>query len=493
MKERLIVLILILLVIPPLFAQQTFEKIISHHEDQVISSVVGDEEGNFLLAGSISTIDLQLQSGYIVKLDEFGNILQELTIRQNDASSCCFFNIHHINQYYYLLGAVSIDSVNDKLWYVKLNCDLEIEKEQLLNTVDERVFSAMNSILDSDSNFVLTGYTQRIEINHMGNPIFNYDPFFYKVNLEGDSMKAKFLTYTHPLSVIYDIIESKDSSRYFAFGWKFTDVFSTSSVMLTLNKELDSIDIDSIPLGIMLYYSPTYINETDMLIYGVGASEVYALNALSITEQAEMINYNHFKMEGSMRDYPSLQNGISVNNDNIYIGGTSNFDYHTPHYSANDSWFHLIKINEDITPQWEYWYGGDAYYSTYSILATDDGGCLMVGNRYDYEAQYLVRDIYIVKVNSEGLITSIPEHLGIEMQEAIVYPNPGNEVIKVRIAIQYPQSTFELFDMNGQFVLRENFLGTDGVVNTTFLPQGTYLYKITSTDGLNESGKWVKR
>jgi hypothetical protein len=175
------------------------------------------------------------------------------------------------------------------------------------------------------------------------------------------------------------------------------------------------------------------------------------------------------------------------------VGGTSNFSYSSPHYSSGDSWFHLIKINEDITPQWEYWYGGDAYYSTYSILATDDGGCLMVGNRYDHEIQYLVRDIFIVKVNSDGLITSLPEHPGIKMHEAIVYPNPGNEEIKVRIAIQHPQSTFELFDMNGQFVLRESFFGTEGVVNTTFLPQGTYLYKITSPDGLNESGKWVKR
>jgi len=126
-------------------------------------------------------------------------------------------------------------------------------------------------------------------------------------------------------------------------------------------------------------------------------------------------------------------------------------------------------------------------------LATDDGGRLMIGTRYDFEVQYLIRDTYIVKVNSEGLITGFPENPQIEMHEAIVYPNPGNEEIKVRIAMQHPQSTFELFDMNGRFVLRENFVGTEGVVNTTFLPQGTYLYKITSHDGLNESGKWVKR
>jgi hypothetical protein len=66
--------------------------------------------------------------------------------------------------------------------------------------------------------------------------------------------------------------------------------------------------------------------------------------------------------------------------------------------STFDSWFHLIKINPDISPIWEYWYGGDAYYFLYSILATNDGGCIMVGNRYDYETQNQERDIFIVKL-----------------------------------------------------------------------------------------------
>lgn len=90
-----------------------------------------------------------------------------------------------------------------------------------------------------------------------------------------------------------------------------------------------------------------------------------------------------------------MYNGVSKNGNNIYIGGTSNLDYYNPFWSTFDSWFHLIKINPDISPIWEYWYGGDAYYFLYSILATNDSGCIMVGNRYDYETQNQERDILL--------------------------------------------------------------------------------------------------
>jgi hypothetical protein len=72
--SRAIIFLFLMWMFHPLFSQQTFEKIISHHEDQVIYDAVADEDGNFLLVGSISTIDIHHRSGYIVKLDEYGNI-----------------------------------------------------------------------------------------------------------------------------------------------------------------------------------------------------------------------------------------------------------------------------------------------------------------------------------------------------------------------------------------------------------------------------------
>jgi len=359
MKKEIVFTLIFTMFLHILRAQTTYERIISSEDDQVLSGVVVKEEGFTVMAGSLINSNQNLQSGYLVELDASGNVMQELSIQHNDTASSLFLGIHYSNQYYHLLGRVMIDSLNDKLWYLKLNQDFEVVKDTSYQLVPNRRIAYMNSIVDSDDNFVLAGYTVRNDTNHMGNIIYNHDPFFFKTSNAGDSLTSVFYTITSPLSTVFDIIESKDSSKYFTFGWKFTEAFLTSSAMLTLNKEFDSLDIDSIPLGVKLFYYPTYINDSSLLICGVGTlSNNYALNVLTITEEAEMINYNHFKRPDQSKDYPSIQNGISLNTDNYYIGGTSNMDYYNVYFSSYDSWFHLVKINEDITPQWEYWYGG---------------------------------------------------------------------------------------------------------------------------------------
>ena len=68
----------------------------------------------------------------------------------------------------------------------------------------------------------------------------------------------------------------------------------------------------------------------------------------------------------------------------------------------------------------------------------------------------------------------------------------GTNEIKVRIATQHSESLFQLFDMNGKQIVSQEIIGKWGTINTDFLKSGTYIYRITSKQGLYESGKWVK-
>lgn len=173
------------------------------------------------------------------------------------------------------------------------------------------------------------------------------------------------------------------------------------------------------------------------------------------------------------------------------LGGTSNFDYYNPFWSTYDSWLHLVKINPDISPIWEYWYGGDAYYFLYSILATNDGGCIMVGNRYDYETQNQERDIYIVKVDSNGLITWTQE-IQINKPESTVYPNPGTDNLNIKTSIN--NADFELINLNGQVLIRHKLDENQSVINTESLKSGIYFYRLRDIKNKTiETGKWIKK
>jgi hypothetical protein len=61
------------------------------------------------------------------------------------------------------------------------------------------------------------------------------------------------------------------------------------------------------------------------------------------------------------------------------------------------------------------------------------------------------------------------------------------------VAVQYKYSLFRLFDINGKLVITQNITGNSAIINTDFLPSGTYIYKITGENGLYESGKWIKK
>lgn len=248
----------------------------------------------------------------------------------------------------------------------------------------------------------------------------------------------------------FDIIEKSDQTGYYTYGRWYTGLLTLAGQRFELTKEFDSVNIVTVPHFINNYVSSEMLNDSIIIIYGGGTGgEIpsYSLCVLTTTIDNDPIDFNHFKIEGDMRDYPALFRGLSINGNNIYMGGTSNLDYFNPFFSTLDSWFHLIKINPDITPVWENWYGGDAYYFLYSILATTDGGCLMVGNRYDYETQDQERDIYIAKVNTEGLIVWTQE---IQPDESLfsIYPNPGNESLNINSPLDHLQ--VQLFGLTGR-------------------------------------------
>jgi hypothetical protein len=117
-----------------LFAQHTFEKTFSRPEDQIINNVIEDNDGNYIMAGRIKDTESTFYSGYIIKVDTTGNLLQEETISPNDSISSLFFNIHLFNNHFYILGSQMVSYPDtSKLWYLKLNSNLEIEDEKLLN------------------------------------------------------------------------------------------------------------------------------------------------------------------------------------------------------------------------------------------------------------------------------------------------------------------------------------------------------------------------
>ena len=490
MKNQAITIIsLFILISFSLNAQSTFQNTISGPEDQIINCVTEDDNGNFILVGRNYPIGLDIACGYLIRITPAGDLLDEMVLDSSQGSSI-LFNVTFFNDSLYILGSKFIDTLISRLLYLKLDKNLVKADEKYLGMPSNNWFSYMKSIIDTDSNFVITGYTSRWD----SVSTLNNDVFFYKLSITGDSINSNFITSDNLLTFSFDIIEKSDHTGYYAYGKKYSGISGRSGERFELSKQLDSLDIVIIPNDIHNYISSEWLNDSVIIITGNGEPlEVpsYSLSVLTTTPENDPIDYNHFKIEDPMRDHTAMYQGVSIKDDNIYVGGTSNLNYANPFFSTSDSWFHLIKVNPDLSPVWENWYGGDAYYFLYSILATSDGGCLMVGNRYDDEVQDQERDICVIKVNSDGLIVWTKE---IDPDQAMfsLYPNPGKE----QISIKMPSGEFwfELYGLNGQALVRQWVSRDKNTITATHLASGVYFYRIIDQHNqILSSGKWIRQ
>jgi len=188
-----------------LYSQYTFQKTISNPDDQKINCVTEDDGGNFIMVGYKTSLELNKTQAYLIRLDPLGELLDEMVLDTAQGYSM-FFNVFFFNDSLFLLGSRRIDALTAKLLYLKLDKDLVIIDEKNLGIPSDRWFAYMNSIIDSDSNFAITGYTTRYDTVSP----YNNDVFFYKLSLAGDSINSKYITSNYNLSMSFDIMEKSD-------------------------------------------------------------------------------------------------------------------------------------------------------------------------------------------------------------------------------------------------------------------------------------------
>ena len=113
-------------------------------------------------------------------------------------------------------------------------------------------------------------------------------------------------------------------------------------------------------------------------------------------------------------------------------------------------------------------------------------------SKFDIFSGSNTTDALLLKLNSDGLLTSTPENPTLRPHHAIVYPNPGHGALKVEAGPQIFGATFELFDMGGHRVVQQTLQTSVTTLNTAPLTSGVYPWRIVWKGEVVEEGKWVK-
>lgn len=426
------------------FGQTSFSYLVSTPEDERIFDGAEDEMGNFIMVGRKVSKNPFSESAYLLVLNADGQKVYENDFSIAD-SSTYFSNVYYRNDSIFIFGAKgsASDHLMEELWLLILDDNYNIIRNLSFQLAGYNIID-LESIINNDGNFLLCGI-----VDQLGDP----DIFFYEISTSGDGVNHAIIT-LEGNQFEFDLIEKKSGGyKVFANGI-FPGTSYTIANIVEFDLLFNFLSADSVPYRLHANHSAKWLNESIYLVTGNKFSNNPShrdIGIIKLKENNDLILGNHYGKIDDTISYVGACSNLAILNPNcILFGGASNIFPEHLIYQPEDSWLFLNNLDSNLNLNWQRFYGGDAFYYLWGLKATQDGGCLMMATRYDTAFQDQELDIYILKVDSQGVLTSTGDDLSIPIQQLAIFPNPANDFITVR----YP----DIFGNNSKAITLYNNL-----------------------------------
>jgi hypothetical protein len=487
---KIILLIVLISISHSTLAQSSFFKTYKRPSHERTFSAIETPTGSFIVTGEMrETGYFGVNQGYIAKLSSSGEIVKEILINPNNNSRVCMIIPYkHENADYLCIGSTDSAAGSDlysRIFFYGLDSNLNLTEQKLFSFQKDNIVVPWRNYISGDSIMYLLN--DNISSSKDSKAINFISVIKYHLPFDSlSNFKADFNSYSQDL--IYKVIK------------KEIDVYIIQQrLIIQLDEDLNYIATK--------HYNNDFPSTIDLTRFS-DASYLFTGGAFNQINTNSQIGCFHYDTDDVAIDslfytpstdtnfYGGARENTVINGNNVFISGFYNVDAWMFPYNYNPSWVTITKTDINLNVISTHFFGGDAQYCPYSIIATADGGCFVNGYSYDYlnNLQFgdYELDVFALKVNSEGIITDIPEVATWKYTNAIVYPNPGRDNLTIQSGPQINGALFSLFDMQGHTLLEEKITTTQSRINTLNLSSGTYLWRIIYKGKIIETGKWVK-
>ena len=486
--------------------QQGFFNLYDYGEKSLCaSSVIETESGGFIVAA----YDYYNRPGELVKLSDDGTLQKRVSI--SDESTVSFVDgIYHdpsAQGWYYAIGFICKSNMSDCKPYV-MRFDEDLNISELTEVELPSVYACFNmtrAIMTKEGDFL---YAASLNAQH------GFHRLYMRIALDGTLTKFHEETSGCGTAIMINAIFEFPEGNYFG---DYRNSYLAQGYA-TLCMRLFGFD-DSFIFDTIHQYANITQQEGDtvyaVLHHASANGTVLLVNdtTLLFTDRAEEAWYHpssgHFydrdrstilfstDMSGEIRDYLV----IGSRNDTVEVPVSFNaIDMAKNNDLSMESFYHgcygnsgwipdispynliLTKLDPQLNVKWQHSYTHPSKFlqSTY-LMATKDGGCLVVGGAYK-DNHY---DLFALKVNSDGYVGT--DEI-IITEEFCIYPNPVKDVLHI-LAPEKLRS-IELYDLQGRLV-RKQTQDLESIELQGLTP-GQYVMKVTLQDGKVFTDKVVK-
>jgi hypothetical protein len=465
-----------------MFSQNTFKfRITDPTTDETVNDAVELPDGSFIM----NCYNQVGWSGYfqnhLVRISASGKQIGSKEF-YNQGQSSGLISLVQINQNKFLFAGFSFD-IKYKIWFY--------ETDSLLNEISSKVVSLdTNSLsvdhllIDESSNIVCYGIlTVPSELPYA---------FIYKFSPDLDSIQLKVFT---DRSVLFppSLLRKPDYSGYYFFLTGYHSTPYSCEALVNLDNSFKIKSISDIPKDVCEYTNTHWINNMTFIL--TARKDTLQENdrglGVMVMDTNSRLKHNQYIGDHDTIDWPGMRKDLDfIDPDNIFVGSTHN----ACQFEICDkkSWYCLTNLDSLLNIKWQKFYGGTADFTLYGILATSDKGCLLYGTIYDSATQIDERDVYVIKVDQNGLVGIDEKNTSKLVHDAIVYPNPGSDYLNIESGPQISGAQFMMVTLDGKQVISKSLNQRIIKIDAELLSSGTYLWEIIFQGRIIESGKWVK-
>jgi hypothetical protein len=494
MKKFVIYLFLFVLVVNTL-AQNTFFNTYRTPQIERSFDAIMASDGSLIVVGIRSTsITYEDACGLVMKFDEYGNFVNETTLVNQKRTF--FYNIEKVPNYdneYIIIGSsdsIVGDDYHSTIMITRIDDQLNIISQNSFHPINHyRLLPLKFTFIDDSTMILLIG---RIIIGPSSPP---QSLMITEVRLPADSIKS-FLSDSTIRRIPGDITYiPKSDEIHVAYYGQSLDNDSSSVKILRLDSLLNHIETLQSPSRAFSTACTTELTDSTYLLTATSrmsssSSSWRTISAFVMDAYGNGLKGVQYYNHPDTALYGGFSENAAIVNGSIFLIGVHNIDPWGVPYQSTPTWIQVTKLDMELNILNHYFYGGDAAYYPYCILPASDGGAYITGIVWDFQMPKQL-DIFVMKVNSDGIIVNVPENTSFNMSEALVYPNPAQDFVIVDFSLLYKTANLQLIDLAGRTILERALTANHQQVDISGVPAGAYVYRIFNSKGLEESGKLV--
>lgn len=471
--------------------QNAFEVLIGSSFDETYTNFIQDTESDYVGLIWKSSTDDYIPQSYVYKINAVGDTFSQLFAKPDTNLKLRQLVQANTSPVEYMITGTGYHKDSSAAFWFSYF----VKTDQYLNIIWEKTYQLYNN----NFNYCQPYYAELLKLKDDGFLHANYlqpnkKMILFQLSDDGDSIAYRMYEGDSSGSV-HDLIYNYDSTSYLLHT-HFAH-YSNS------NRESQCITIDFDLQQTKVNYYPYAFAD------GVAAKILPGGNLVAGSRVAGYFDwvYQHYigayKLDNNFNVLDSCfitppdtinragYNSLDFYDPNcIYLGGEHNAQMYT--WSTQPCWYVVARLDSNLNLIYEKYIGdGETNYMFPSVTASNDGGVLITGGLYNHIIQDYERDVLIIKLDSSDFTVGNHEHKFNNVSDAIVYPNPGSDVLNIRTSLT--DVKFELFDIYGNVMIGEHINSLFTSIKTKSLMSGIYVWQITNNNHVYETGKWIKQ